>query len=326
MNNKSTLLVTSGGLDVLWFDGWHPALDEALEHIPEREICSHELFRLLIQSPDSARKRIATVTEHKIPVAVIGLRQVGLYDYELLTWVIIPDPMFPAKPGYWLPVIEALGVETFVTWRRMPMPPPPSRLIRYMELTPVYQMRCSEDFEEYWRQSGHWNTVQRSRKRCRDFTFAINEPGAADWIIRNWGLTWEQKPIVVHDSILVANYLESQGLHYSFILLDQDKPVAGHTFMHHGNDLVWAITYRDPAYDSYGVGTRLMDLVFHWAKDAGFKTIDLGGRHDYKIRWAPKASELWLFNVCPEPIFRVKQAIDLARRASRKVTNWVQNI
>jgi GNAT superfamily N-acetyltransferase len=194
-----------------------------------------------------------------------------------------------------------------------------------MELTPVYQMRCSEDFEEYWRQSGHWNTVQRSRKRCRDFSFAVNKPGAAEWIIKNWGPTWEQKPIVMQDSILVAKYLETQGLHYSFILHDQDKPVAAHTFMLQGNDLVWAITYRDPAYDSYGVGTRLMDLAFHWAKDAGFKTIDLGGRHDYKIRWAPKASELWLFNVCPEPIFRVKQAIDLARRASRKVTNWIQN-
>ncbi|MBE7554328.1 MAG: hypothetical protein HS126_25010 [Anaerolineales bacterium] len=178
-----------------------------------------------------------------------------------------------------MPAIEALGVEVFVTWRRMESPPPPSQLIRFKETIPVYQISCSDDFEGYWRQSGHWNTVNKCRKRCKDFTFAVNAPGAAEWIIRNWGPTWERKPVVVNDSILVAKYLENQGRCYSLVLLDQDKLVAGHTFFTHRNDIVWVHTYRDPAYDAQG--------CWHTPNGPG---LSLGSRSwlwDNRLGWTP---------------------------------------
>jgi hypothetical protein len=44
-------------LEVTWFNGWHPALDEALQSLPENDACPHELFRLLVQTSSSAPKR-----------------------------------------------------------------------------------------------------------------------------------------------------------------------------------------------------------------------------------------------------------------------------
>jgi CelD/BcsL family acetyltransferase involved in cellulose biosynthesis len=123
------------------------------------------------------------------------------------------------------------------------------------------------------------------------------------------------------DRIAAAKYLEDQGRHYSFWLLDQQKPVAGHTFIRHRNDLVWQVTYRDPAYDRHGVGTHLMDLIFSWGVQAGFERIDMGGQHDYKIRWAPQEGERGWFNICPEPLFRAKQATRLVRSAYQSIAN-----
>ena len=325
-NMKDRWLARSNGLKVTWFDNWHAVLDEALDSLPEMEACPHDLFRRLVQTHGAAQKRAALVTEHGSPVAIVGLRKIGRYRHELVTWVIVPDSIFPAQSGYLIPALEALGVETIVGWRRMDSAPPPSPLMRNRELIPVHQMQCSADFEEYWRTSasGHWNTIKKCRKRCQDLVFAVNTPGAAEWTIQNWGKTWNMEPVLLEDSLMIARYLENRGRHYTFLLLDQGKPVAGHTFVPHRNDFVWQQTYRDPAYDSHGVGTRLMDLTFHWAAEAGFETIDLGGRHEYKSRWAPPDGELWIFTICPEPLFRAKQAFDWARSARRELMKRVR--
>lgn len=325
---KTRLLTPYNGLGVTWFDNWHPALDEALSGLPEMEVCPHELFRQLVETNGAAQKRAALVTAAGVPVAVVGLRQIGRYRHELVTWVIVPDSIFPAQQHYLMPALEALGVEVIVGWRRMDTPPPLSQLMRDCETLPVYQMQCSADFEEYWRSSssGHWNTIKKCRKRCQAFTFTVNQPSAAEWTIRNWGKTWNMDPVLIDDSCLVAHFLEKQGRHYTFLLLDQDKPVAGHTFVPHRNDFVWQITYRDPAYDSYGIGTYLMDRTFFWAAEAGYEMIDLGGRHEYKMRWAPPDGELSIFTICSEPLFRAKQAANWLRIVQRKLTHRLSRV
>jgi hypothetical protein len=319
---KNRLMAPYNGLRVTWFDSWHPSLDVALQSLPEMETCPHELFRMLAGQHGAEQKRLALVTEKGEPVAVVGLRRISKrYRYELVTWVIVPDSVFPAKPGYHLPALEALGVEVIVGWRRMASAPPPSLLMRDHERMPVHQMTCLDNFEEYWRtaESGHWNTIKRSRKRCKDFTFAVNAPGAADWTIRNWGKVWNIDPVLVEDSLMIAKYFEECGKFFTLLLLDQEKPLAGHTFIPHGNCLVWEHTYRDPEYDSLGVGTRLMDLAFSWAVESGFDAIDLGGQHSYKSRWAPENGEVSIFTICPEPLFQMKQLQSWMRRIRSKL-------
>ena len=319
------LLSPLSGLSATWFNGWHPVLDEALQSLPEAETCPHELFRLLIQNPSPVRKLSVLVTKQGAPVAVAGLRQKGRYSWEPITQWILPGTVFPVKPDYLIPSLEAIGSEVWVAWWRMESSPPPSRMMRCLESTPTYRLHFSADYESYWRESGHWNTVRRCRKRCSDFTLVVNAPGSAEWTIANWEAHWRTDPTVVDpsvsDRIVAAKYLENQGRHYSFWLLDQQRPVAGHTFIRHHNDLVWQVTYRDPSYDWHGAGTRLMDLAFSWAALAGFQTIDMGGQHEYKIRWAPEEGERWWFSVCPEPLYSIKQAVNWARGLRGTGTN-----
>jgi hypothetical protein len=317
------------GLKVSWFDEWHPALDEALQALPETDNCPHELYRLMVQNPGSARKRTALVTKQGVPVAVAGLRQTGARSWEPVTQWIIPGVVFPAQPGYLMPALEAIGVDIQVAWWRMEAPPPPSRWIRYRESAPVHRMRCSDDFERYWRETKHFKTVQHKRNRCRDFTLAINSPGSVEWVIENWEAKWRNNPAIMDpslpDRVAAAKYLENQGLHYTLLLLDQDTPIGGATQTVHGNDLVAGVIYREPEYDWYGVGIRLIDLVFSFAAEKGFDWIDIGGGHDYKNKWAPQEGARWQFNICPEYLYRGKQVVNWARKVRGQLSNRIHN-
>ncbi|GIK40331.1 MAG: hypothetical protein BroJett011_41640 [Chloroflexota bacterium] len=95
--------------------------------------------------------------------------------------------------------------------------------------------------------------------------------------------------------------------------------------MVHHNDLVAGVIYRKPEYDWYGVGVRLIDLVFSFAAEKGFETLDIGGGHDYKKYWAPQAGERWQFNICPECLYRVKQVVRWGRAVRREIANWVHS-
>ena len=328
-NQKDILPVSYHQLDVTWFDSWQPILDEALQELPEQDNCPHELYRLLMQNPGPTEKRTALVTARGVPVAVAGLRKIGRYQWEPVTQWIIPGIVFPAQPKYLISALEALGSDIWVAWWRMTPPPPPSQLIRYQESTPVYRMRCSDDVEQYWRKNKYFKTIQHKRNRCRDFTLAINSPGSAEWVIKNWDGKWQENPAAVSpslaDRILVAEYLENRNQHYTLSLLDGDTLIGGATNTVHGNDLVAGVIYREPEYDKYGVGVRLIDLVFSFAVENGFETMDIGGGHDYKQKWAPQEGERWQFNICPEYLYRAKQAVNWGRTVRRTVTSWVRS-
>jgi GNAT superfamily N-acetyltransferase len=306
-------------LKVRWFDAWHPILDEALHDLPELDSCSHDLFRLVIQNRGPSRKRIALVTEKGIPVAVVGLRQKGRFDWEPVLQWIVPGEPFPSKPGYIMRAIEALNIEVWVAWWRVKEPPTTMPLMRYLESTPTYKMHCSDDIEQYWRDNGYFKTIRRMRNRCKDYTLSVNPPGSAEWTIKNWEAKWRENPTKIDpslaDRIMVAKYQEERGLYFTLMLLDQDIPIGGATVLVDQKDLVAAVLYSKPEYRSNGVGDRLIDLCFTLAIEKGFETFDIGGGHEYKRHWASQEGERWWFNVCPEPLYKIKQ-----------VTGWVRGL
>jgi hypothetical protein len=319
---RDRVLASYSGLRVTWFDGWHPALEEALQSLPEMETCPHELFRLLVQNPGPARKRAALVSEKGVPVAVVGLRQRGHYSWEPVTQWIVPGAIFPAQPGYLVRALEALGRDLWVAWWRMGGPPPFSPLIRSMESMPTHRMHSCQDFEQYWRETSHFKTVRRVRNRCRDLTLAINKPGAAAWTIRNWQSTWLDHPTSadpgLSDRILVAEYLERHGRHFTLSLLDGDRLAGSATLTVQHRDLVAGVLYREPEYDPYGIGNRLVDLSFCFAAEHGYETLDIGGGHDYKKHWAPQEGERWWFNISPEPLFWMKRTVQWASKLRKR--------
>ncbi len=316
-------------LQVSWFDRWQPVLDEALQALPEAESCPHELYRLLVQNQDAAHKRTALVTDRGEPVAVVGLRQIGRCHWEPVTQWLLPGIVCPARPGYLMPALEALKVDLRVAWWRLAGPPPPSPLMRYSECTPVYRMPCTADFERYWRKTRYFKTIQHSRHRCEGFTWSVNAPGAATWVIQNWDSKWHEHgataDLSLADRLLAATYLERRGQHYTHVLLDGETPIAGATSLVHGRDLVAGVIYRHPDYDRFGVGVRIIDLVFAFAAENGFERMDIGGGYDYKQKWAPQEGERWQFDLCPSFLYRAKQLVHWEREAWHKVTDWLHH-
>jgi hypothetical protein len=300
------------GFTVAWFDSWHPVLDEALQVLPEMANCPHELFRGLCQNPSPVRKKMALVSRGGDPVAVAGLRR-KRWDWEPVGSGMggILEVM-PAQPGLLFPALAALGKDVLIWgWSD----PPPPLWVRDRRAMPVWKVNLETDFEGYWRQVGHLNTVKRNRRRTSQFTFAVDSPGAADWAIRHWADRYRDEPNQpadgVDDYLLKARYLEPRGQLHTFLLLDGDVPVASSVGLVDRGDLFWHCPYRRDDYDSYGVGSRLLELICFWAAEHGYARFDLGPTNDYKSRWAPTEGERWAFRVSP-PL------LEFARRSGRR--------
>ena len=265
---------------------------------------------------------MALVTENGLPVAVVCIRQKGKLAWEPVTQWILPGLLFPMKSGYEMAILEALQKELWVGWWRMPNPPQKSLLVRYFETLPTYRMRVNADVEQYWRENGYFKTIRRIRNKCSSFSVSINEPGSAEWIIKNWEVRWRKNENLpdpsLPDRIVAAKYLEDHNYHFSLILRDGDKKIGGATMTVHNKDLVAGVLYRDLQYHRLGIGDRLIDLSFSFAQENGFETFDIGGGHKYKKHWAPQTGDRHYFQICPEPLYLLKQTIQKIRALSKK--------
>jgi hypothetical protein len=290
------------GLRMKPFLDWRPELDEALESLPENGLLPHELFRSLMKMADPKKRQIRLVTEHGVPVALAGLRNRWGYLEPVTQW-IVPGVLFPIREGYMPRVLAALDLQVQIAWWRWNEPPPNMDCIGRMRMTPTRGMSCSEDFEHYWRRSGHMKTIQKARNRCKGFELRADTPNASEWTIRNWDARWRPRGMGgspdLAERLLVARRLEERGLHHTLLLCDKDEPAAGTTLIVDRNEVVAHCNYRNPKYDWHSAMNRLEELMFYWAKERGFTKIDVGGSFDYKEKWAPEDGRKWEFTVCP---------------------------
>jgi hypothetical protein len=298
------------GLKIKWFDHWHPELDEALKTLPELANFPHSLYSQLVQNPCSVQKRIALITHHGEPVSVVGLRA-NKFSWVPVTQWILPGMLFPVKPGYCMPSLEKIPLDIWVGWWRQANPLPASRQIRYCESTPVYKMKLDENMEKFWRETGLFKTLRQDRNRCRCFTIKLNQPGSAEWTIRNWEKKWRSNPNTetseLADRLFLGKALEDLGKQYTLSIYDKDEIIGGATCLVDGDELVAGVNYRKPEYEWHGLGNRLIEAVFEFFAGNKYKCFDMGGGHDYKKRWAPEDGERCYFNICPDYIYQAKQ-------------------
>jgi len=302
MNNKFTHFFSSKinfqhDLQTQIFYEWHPDLDQALRMLPESTLCSHELYRLLLQNPGSDQKIAILVTDLEEPVAVIGLREKSGF-WEPITQWLIPGMIFPFKNGYLERVLVTIGLSVHIAWWRFKEAPPNFTCIKNVKTEPVHRINLAEDYEAYWRRSKHYKNVKQYRNRCKNFEFRINCPGVREWTIKNWGSRWHTDSGLL-DRLIVSEYLQEKGMLYTHSLHDKGEPIAGSTCLIHDNDIVAYVNYRNPEYDSFGVMTSLIDQIFSWAKEMSFTTFDIGGGHDYKKKWAPESGTKYEFDIIP---------------------------
>lgn len=315
------VLGSKDGLRVQWFDEWNERLDEALALIPEAIECPHELFRRLAENKTPFKKKFAVVTHGGRPVAIPALRQKG-HRWEPITKWLLPGFIFPAQDGFLIPAMAALGIEVEVAWWRMEGPPPDHPWLRDLEDTQTYSLPLTGDYEEYWRETGLLKkSVRPARKRCSGFTLTVDSPDAVEWVTKSWAEKWADETNTllqeVSDRIVAAKYLEAQGRHHSFLLLDNGKPIAGATVFVHDNDLVASCIYRCPEYDHNNVGTRIIDLIVEWGAERGFRGMNFGGGYGYKGRWAPPEGKRWKFQVYPPYLMYAKHVLKIGRSSTR---------
>lgn len=299
---------------VTWFDAWCEELDEALASLPERQCMPHALYRSVMQAQDADATRIAMVTRDGVPVLIAGLHRCSQYVWEPICNWHAPGPVFPSQDGYLIEGLKALRLEIPLAWWRMGTPPS-QRGIRSIETSDTYRLDLSTDPQEHWRKTDYLRTIRNIRNRCKGFTYEINRPGAAEWVVRNWSRKWglNEDHAGIEDRVRVAEWLEAHGLHLTVTLHDGSDIVGGSSNFIHGGELVAGVIYHEERYRSKGAGVRLIDLAFEVAMQRNLRAFDLGGKADYKRKWAPASGTRSSLIVAPRYLYYGRRAVGLAR-------------
>jgi hypothetical protein len=284
------------GLEARDFADWSPELDEALDALPEPRNCPRALLHVLLEPRPDTPKRIVLLTDRGTPVGLMALRHTP-WGWEPLTTWIVPGPPFPVRDGDLERVLRGVGLPMKVAGQRWG--PAPGGAGIAVSGRPTFGTPTSADYEAYWRASGQLRTIRQARTRCSRLRLALNPTGGAAWTIRNCGNKWRVPTGITEDRVAAAEWLEARGRHFTLLLCDGERPVAGDTLCVDHGDVVSQSTYRDEAFDHLKVGTFILDRVFAWARDAGFANIDLGGGFDYKARWAPEVGVNFSLQVTP---------------------------
>lgn len=309
-------------LRVDWFDSWHDDLDAALATLPEMPMCPHELYRELATNPAPVEKRTALVTLGGDPLAVVGVRREGQRWTPVTTW-IVPGSLFPVRDGMLVPALTALDVPLFVSWWRQAVEPPTSDRFKRLECVETRRLSLRGDYEAFWKETRLWGRIKEARRRCRSFTVAVNEPGAAEWALVNWGRKWApegfDEVLDVRDRLVIARYWEPRGRHFTISLHDGDKAVGAAVQLVHDDHVIGIAYHREPEYEKHSIGTRLLDAVHQWAASAGYAALDMGGGQQYKEQWAPVGGKRWQFVVTPRRSLASRASSAVLRRLRRAI-------
>ena len=313
---KRQLRSWEAGLDGMraWdFPSWNQTLDDALAVLPPLATCPHDLFRALAEQRGDVSKVNVLVCRRDRPLAVLALRSTG-GPWEPVTMWITPGLPFPFAHTGVLPILRAVGLPMNFAWWRCPGEPPRSRRVVTSAPELTYRLPCDADPETHWRKTSLLHNVRNARRRCESFSVAADVPGAYEWVIRNWGLAWRVAPHHVEDMLLAARMRVAQGRYHSLVVYDNDRAIAGATEIEDDGDLVGQAVFRDPDYERHSLGTFVIDRLFAWAVERGFKGLDFGGTASYKERWAPVGGRK--FTVSVMPLYRA--IADALRRPFRR--------
>lgn len=284
--------LTTRGVQIAWFDVWNSTLDQALDALPAIPGCDRDLYRELTQ-PTSARKRHALATENGQPTAIISLRRRRLY-WEPVAYQALPGVIAPASSAASLGrALHALGVEVRIE----------AGLDKsVVDLNPRsywspdnYRVDLEDDYEARWSRN-HRKNVRKACQRCDEFMrLRVNDVGDLEWCCAQWGRVWEsndaEETVAVEDRLrfwrafMKRQTADSPIQFQTLALLDGDRRTAGTVLMCREGIVLGQCIVRDPEYDGFWVGVRIMEASIEWAASAGYRQFDLGSGQDYKQSW-----------------------------------------
>ena len=297
MHKKNNASGETKHYELIEFSKWTSELDDILECIPEDEDYPHALIKILASHQTRRRKRIWLISTGDHPVALAPLKKMTTLIWRPVTQYILPGIVIPSKRGEVFNALEALHKDVEVALWRTDCGLPDGGSTRRLTKTTTHAMRCSDDFEAYWKSTNVWKDLRRAANKWKHLTLETNATGAHEWIIRNWGKKWGVPEDEVQDRIAAANFLQPRGKHFSLTLHDDGRAIAGQTCIVHRGDIVGQCLHREN--ESSSVGNRLIHLTFCWAAERGFRHIDIGGGHNYKRKFAPPLGARYECQIAP---------------------------
>jgi hypothetical protein len=276
------------------------------------------LFRLLVNNPSHARKRLALVTDGEDPVAVVGLRRRNLH-WDLITEGVVPAGLPPCEPGREIDALSALGL--FVWVNEWEAPVPASRRVHFVQHEGVYRVSTRIDLDAFWREHHNTRRLRKAANRCSrlgEVSMEVDAPGAATWTIDRWEERWSghdwSETVAAEDIRAAAAYLQPLGRYHSFRLLIDGRPAAGINASVRGAMLVIANSGRDRAFDRVSAGVHLDEHIFRWATESPYNCVDLGGGFDFKALWSDATGVRARFSIAPAHLTAARYGLVMARR------------
>jgi hypothetical protein len=197
--------------------------------------------------------------------------------------------------------------------------------MRFPYQQPWHAVSTRVDFDDFWRSKGYEEAIRKARRRCAglgDTALEIDAPGAAEWILDNWERKWSgdsmHETLIAPEMREAVSYLARRGRYHAFRLLHAGKPIAGLNVLADGEALHEQSSFRDRAYDRYGVGVHLDELFFRWAAQSPYERVELGAG-EYKSRWGDQAQECVSFTICPRHVAVKIAAVRLGQKVRQRL-------
>lgn len=310
-------------LKVSWYNDTTGAVDEALNYLPEGDLCPTDLYRSLLSIKTSESMRIVVVSDDGQPIAVSAMVRRGRFVWEPLTNWLFPGNPFPFAEGRNIEALSALDRQVPLAWWRMNNLPSTDHRITNIEIKPTYRMTDIARREEFWKSTDYLRHIKNIRNRTQRLEVRVGATEFAKQIVGGWHRKWidgNDASSAIAYRVRLAEALEPVGKHITVALLDDGKLIAGSTNFVHQGALVAGVSYLDPEYRKLGAGVRMIDTVFDVAEQRGLLAFDLGAGADYKAKWAPQSGSRAKFTISHWHIDWLGRCERLQQRIARRLT------
>lgn len=274
-------------------EGWSAVADAGLRELPQNSEWPSALYRDLANIEDGEQRRVVIAMSAGRPVGLMAFQRVaGEMNWTPVTQWVIPDFIGLGEPAVLEEMLRRLPFPAKIAWwRSCRAVPAIGGRVRDVATEPTYGALLSSDFEGHWKSTDCARTIRRAERRSGDLPFAVNAPGAAEWVIRNCERKWRADPSSelprTQHRLLAAHFLERPGKFFTLTLSSEGELAAGQNMLLHRGELVCIDTYRAPQFDHLAVGNTLLARAYRWGREQGYAAIDIGGGFSYKDAWSP---------------------------------------
>ncbi len=284
----------------------------ALEMLPSPPGCTRGTYLTLLKDTEY-QKRHVLVRRADEPVALLSLRRRKSF-WEPVTQQCLPGFIAPAEDEQALKAaLKYSGLEVAVSSGLASSAASLEPSVQYGY--DVYGVRLDADYEAHWSLNKRRcrNSIQKARRKCKQFDVVVDGPDDLEWGLAAWRDMWKDDPeaevCAYPDRLNFWRALrdappagrDQLGLR-TLCVRDGDRIVACVIFLSCGDKLMWQSTSRSFDYDAYGVGTYALDRAIEWAREQGFKLVDLAGGGGFKADWAPVIGQRYGAEFRPAPI------------------------